>query len=231
MASGRDEWVSMKAYMKREGKKKFKIARDSWLESSSTSIEKITSSKNTENAASTVEPTQGQGFISHANAHFQYDSLPGEGFIRLLAILPDSGDEAIQLQLSTVVMDDSLGSYESLSYVCPSKEDHGLRIRICFFLNSGTSVDDGIIPYLSIKSLQMKAKDPRDKIYAIFGIIKAVQKTRPASDPVHSISIDPDYTNPVVYVYRMLTQQLVETLESLDVLGVCPRSTRRGLPS
>lgn len=139
--------------------------------------------------------------------------------------------------------------------------DHGLRMRIWEFLDSGTFVDDGIIPYFSIKSLQLQsglqqdsvpnqsdfgaegvlkllekcrqreAKDPRDKIYAIFGIIKAVQKTRPASDPVHSISIDPDYTNPVVYVYRMLTQQLIETSESLDVLGVCPRSTRRGLPS
>lgn len=139
--------------------------------------------------------------------------------------------------------------------------DHGLRMHIWVFIDSGTFVAEEIIPYLSIKSLQLQlglqqssvpdqpdfgaegvlkllekcrqreAKDPRDKIYAIFGIIKAVQNMRPASDPVHSISIDTDYTNPVVYVYRMLTQQLIQTSESLDVLSICPRSTRRGLPS
>lgn len=87
MASGRDEWASWKVYLKREGKKGFKLARDSWRESSSTSIEKITSGSNTQDAASTVEPNQGQGFISHANADFQYDPLPGEGSIRLLTIL------------------------------------------------------------------------------------------------------------------------------------------------
>lgn len=122
MASGRDEWVSLKTYLKREGKKGFKLAQDSWRESSSTAIRKIISSSDIQDTTSTVEPTQGQEFTSHANAHFQYDPLPGDGFIRLLTILPGAGDEAIQLQLSTVVLDDSLGSYESLSYVwfvCP----------------------------------------------------------------------------------------------------------------
>lgn len=139
--------------------------------------------------------------------------------------------------------------------------DHGLRMRLWVLLDLGTFVVEEIIPYLSIKSLQLQlrlqqspvpdqpgfgaegvlkllercrqrqAKDPRDKIYAISGIIKAVQKMKPASDPVQNILIEPDYTNPVVYVYRMLTRQLIETAESLDVLGVCPRSTRRGLPS
>lgn len=87
MASGRDEWASWKVYLKREGKKGFKLARDSWRESSSTSIEKITSGSDTQDAASTAEPNQGQGSISHANADFQYDPLPGEGSIRLLAIV------------------------------------------------------------------------------------------------------------------------------------------------
>lgn len=139
--------------------------------------------------------------------------------------------------------------------------DHGLRMHIWIFLDSGTFVAEEIIPYLSIKSLQLQlglygdstpnrpdfgaegvlkllekcrqreSKDPRDKVYAIFGIIKAVQKMRPPSDAVHRMFMDPDYTNPVVYVYRMLTQQLIEATGSLDVLGVCPPSTRRGLPS
>lgn len=139
--------------------------------------------------------------------------------------------------------------------------DHGLRTGVWVFMAAGTFVAEEIIPYLSIKSLrlqlglqgepvpdhpnftaqgvlkllemsrQREAKDPRDKIYAIFGIVKAVQRMRPASDTIHRIIMDPDYTNPVVYVYRMLTQHLIETTESLDVLGVCPQSTRRGLPS
>lgn len=139
--------------------------------------------------------------------------------------------------------------------------DHGLRMRLWWFMNSGISVAEEIIPYFLIKSLELKlgfqrgqkpgqtdfgaggvlellencrhreAKDPRDKVYAIFGILQAVQRMRPSSDSIHKICLDPDYTNPVVYVYRMLTEQLVETTQSLDVLGVCPRSTRRGLPS
>lgn len=139
--------------------------------------------------------------------------------------------------------------------------DHGLRMRIWIFVGAGTFVAEEIIPYLSIKSLrvqlglqrdpvpdqldfgaqgvlkllemcrQRQSRDPRDKIYAIFGMVKAVQSMRPASDTVHSIIMDPDYTKPVVYVYRTLTQQLIETTESLDVLGVCPQSTRGGLPS
>lgn len=133
-----------------------------------------------------------------------------------------------------------------------------MRIRI--FMGAGTFVAEEIIPYLSIKSLRLQlglqrdpvpdqpdfgaqgvlvllemcrhrqARDPRDKIYAIFGMVKAVQSMKPASDTVHSI-IMADYTKPVVYVYRTLTQQLIETTESLDVLGVCPQSTRGGLPS
>lgn len=139
--------------------------------------------------------------------------------------------------------------------------DHGLRMRIWTFMGAGAFVAEDIIPYLSIKSLrlqlglqrdpvpdqpdfraqgvlkllemcrQRQARDPRDKIYAIFGMVKAVQSMRPASDTVHNFIMDPDYTKPISYVYRTLTQQLIETTESLDVLGVCPQSTRGGLPS
>ncbi|KAI7773164.1 HET domain-containing protein [Diaporthe eres] len=134
-------------------------------------------------------------------------------------------------------------------------------MRIWIFVGAGTFVAEEIIPYLSSKSLplqlglqrdpvpdqpdfgaqgvlkplemcrQRQPRDTRDKSYAIFGMVKAVQSMRPASDTVHSIIMDPDYTKPVVYVYRTLTQQLIETTESLDVLGVCPQSTRGGLPS
>ena len=78
---------------------------------------KITSTSNTQNAASTIRSNQGQVLISHANLDFEYDPLPGEGFIRLLTILPGDAEEAIQLHLSNVELEGSVGRYESLSYV------------------------------------------------------------------------------------------------------------------
>ncbi|KAL1857044.1 hypothetical protein Daus18300_010492 [Diaporthe australafricana] len=458
MSSGRDEWASLKTVLKREGKKGFKLARDSWRESRSSSSENFTASSDIQGDASTTKSTQKRDVELNPTSDFQYDPLPGQGFIRLLTILPGEDEELIQLQLSAVKLDDSHDSYESLSYVwgnpkqpkklvivngasleiyeslntflmnirpsttsasrvvwvdaicinqndmiernqqiplmdiiyqssmrtvvwlgaetegwygaekeggkelfdmlhdlaqdaralknsstttsldkvkaaddtdsaslpailqrflrrepvqSPKRDlylaridiwsilrcewwyrawtlqeillstsitlvqgtfeidwqdfclavDHGLRMHIWVLMDSGTFVAEEIIPYLSIKSLQLQlglhgdsapdrpdfgaegvlrllekcrqreAKDPRDKIYAICGIIKAVQKMRPGSNHVHSIVMNPDYTNPVVYVYRMLTQQLIETTQSLDVLGVCPQSTRRGLLS
>lgn len=116
MASGSDEWAAWKTHLKREGKKTAKLVRDSWVKKLSSSAN-IPSSGDTQDAASITESAQGQGSVSHANAAFQYDPLPGEGFIRLLTILPGDDEEAIQLQLSAVVLDDSYGNYESLSYV------------------------------------------------------------------------------------------------------------------
>lgn len=116
MASGHDEWAAWSAHLKREGKKNAKLVQDSWRAKLSSAI-KIPSSSDTQDAASIAESTLGQGSVSHANAAFQYDPLPGEGLIRLLTILPGDDEEAIQLQLSTGVLDDSFGSYESLSYV------------------------------------------------------------------------------------------------------------------
>ncbi|KAK2611427.1 hypothetical protein N8I77_004766 [Diaporthe amygdali] len=376
MASGRDEWASWKKVLKREGKKGYTLARDSlregWREGWSSSSEKVTSNSDTQDAASNGGSAYDQEVIPKPEADFKYEPLPGEGFIRLLKIVPGNKEEMIRLELSTVMLGNSCGTYESLSYslhtiltslrpstseesrvlwvdaICINQGDmierneqvpimdriyqnswrtvqflrrepvqsakrdlylarmdiwsmlscewwyrawtlqeillsssiiliqgnleidwhdfclavdHGLRMHIWIFLDSGTFVAEEIIPYLSIKSLQLQlglygdstsnrpdfgaegvlkllekcrqreSKDPRDKIYAIFGIIKAVQKMRPPSDAVHRMFMDPDYTNPVVYVYRMLTQQLIEATESLDVLGVCPPSTRRGLPS
>ncbi|KAH8788330.1 heterokaryon incompatibility protein-domain-containing protein [Diaporthe sp. PMI_573] len=419
MASGRDEWASSTQSLKRESKYLFKAVRDSVRDSIRDSFREFSSSStentaNSQDAAPNVEPTHSQQVVSSSPAIFQYDALPGKGFIRLLTILPGDDEEVIPLRLSAVMLHDSVGGYESLSYVWGDPKQpkkyvivngasleiyeslhtilKSLRPRstaesrviwvdaICInqgsvterneqvpmmdriyqtswrtivwlgsetkkseesfsmlndlaqdavtlrntssasSLDKGTIADDvdsaslpaiiqqflrrepiqspkkdqylarrdiwdifscdwwyrawtlqeillsssiilDIIPYLTIKSLrlqlglqrdpapdqpdfraegvlkllemcrQREAKDPRDKIYAIFGIVKAFQKLRPASDTVHRILMDPDYTNPVVYVYRMLTQQLIEATESLDVLGVCPQSMRRGLPS
>lgn len=104
MASGRDEWASSKQLLKRESKHFYKLVRDSWRdafrEDSSLSTENIV---DVQDAASKVK--------------FQYDALPEEGFIRLLTILPGDDKEVIRLQLSTVAIHDSIGGYESLSYV------------------------------------------------------------------------------------------------------------------
>lgn len=104
MASGRDEWASAKQILKRESKHIVKVFRDSLRDSSqedsSLSTENIV---DVQNAASKMK--------------FQYDALPEEGFIRLLTILPGDDKEVIRLQLSTVAIHDSIGRYESLSYV------------------------------------------------------------------------------------------------------------------
>lgn len=118
MASGRDEWVASKLVMKREGKHLFKVVRDSFRDSfredSPSSTENVTDAQG---AASNAEPIHSQQVVSSSKANFQYDALPGEGFIRLLTILPGDDEEVIRLQLSTVGLNDSIGGYESLSYV------------------------------------------------------------------------------------------------------------------
>lgn len=142
MASGRDEWASWKAQMKRDGKKTFKLVRGAWREKSSSAIKTITSSSDTQDATSEVEATQ-RHEISHSDADFQYDPLPGEGFVRLLTIMPGDDEEMIQLQLSAVVLDDAFGSYESLSYVwfvCPSPPPSILHITAWSWGYSGRLV-------------------------------------------------------------------------------------------
>lgn len=121
MASGRDEWASWKKVLKREGKKGYTLARDSlregWREGWSSSSEKVTSNSNTQDAASNGGSAHDQEVIPKPEAGFEYEPLPGEGFIRLLKIVPGNKEEMIRLELSTIMLDNSYGTYESLSYV------------------------------------------------------------------------------------------------------------------
>lgn len=78
---------------------------------------------------------------------------------------------------------------------------------------------------------QRESKDPRDKIYAVSGILKNIQRLGSGTDAVNQVRIHADYASPVVYVYRMMSQQLILTTKTLDVLGISPKSSRRGLPS
>ncbi|KAK1995632.1 HET-domain-containing protein [Colletotrichum falcatum] len=97
----------------------------------------------------------------------------------------------------------------------------------------GSNVEHGpgILLTLLEGCRQRESKDPRDKIYAVSGILKNIQRLGSAADAVKRVNIDADYASPVVYVYRMMSQQLIQSTGSLDVLGICPRSSRRGLPS
>ncbi|KAK8065107.1 hypothetical protein PG997_011854 [Apiospora hydei] len=69
---------------------------------------------------------------------------------------------------------------------------------------------------------QRESKDPRDKIYAVSGILKNIQRLSSPTDAVNQVKIDADYASPVVYVYRMMSQQLILTTKTLDVLGIFP---------
>lgn len=76
------------------------------------------------------------------------------------------------------------------------------------------------------------ARDPRDKLYSLLGIFQDRQTTAAAAQTSSlDVVTEPDYGHPVVYVYRRISQQLIEHTGNLDVLGVCPVSTRRALPS
>jgi len=95
----------------------------------------------------------------------------------------------------------------------------------------------GITPAEDLLSLLLhcrhrEARDPRDKIYAVLGVFRDIY---PFSEANHEhfpqVAAQPDYAHPVAYVYRQISQQIIEHTGSLDILGVCPKSTRRGLPS
>ncbi|ORY59165.1 uncharacterized protein BCR38DRAFT_488904 [Pseudomassariella vexata] len=83
--------------------------------------------------------------------------------------------------------------------------------------------------YLLIHCRHRSSADSRDKIYSVMGFLHE------SHDQLHSLpnqlSIELDYGHPVVYIYRLITQFLIRQSGTLDVLGVCPKSTRRALPS
>lgn len=75
------------------------------------------------------------------------------------------------------------------------------------------------------------AEDPRDKVYALLGLLRDAESH--AMDGTHSakLSITPDYRLEPVDVYRQVSQELIEKLDTLDVLGVVPKSALPELPS
>jgi len=173
---------------------------------------------------------------------------------------------------STIVL--LKGSYDITWTELCIAVDHGLNLRIWPVVDSGFVLNQAIVPYASIRALERRlnqqisgnvspseiflsllmhcrhrdARDPRDKIYAVLGMIPdchSVPNTKTTTEKeaelamedanglsaLNSITAKPDYGHPVVYIYRQISQQLITQTKSLDILGVCPISQRRGLPS
>ncbi|KAK7963548.1 hypothetical protein PG988_010522 [Apiospora saccharicola] len=353
MASGKEDWEQATLSVKRDLKKymtrkwsNFRTPPSSDPSSPALELERTMTLERQEQDL--VEWTQ------KLLPEYQYQAIPNKGYIRLLEVVPAPDQHGIQVQLSSVSLDESAQTYDALSYVWGSPDqprkvisvngcrfevyeslqetlpltlmqfhkatrvknsvtelyggdehiwkiiksawwyrswtlqeillstnitlfmgrhkidwqdlctaiDHGFRLRIWSTLEEGTFVNRDIMPYFTVKDLQRRlglygstkkgsqaehgpeilltllegcrqreSKDPRDKIYAVSGILRNIQRLSSTKDAVNEIKIDADYASPVVYVYRMMSQQLILTTKSLDVLGIFPRSSRRGLPS
>ncbi|KAK6063221.1 HET domain-containing protein [Seiridium cupressi] len=73
--------------------------------------------------------------------------------------------------------------------------------------------------------------DPRDKIYAVLGLLRDTFSEAMAPGHPDNLAIRLDYHHPTVYVYRKTAETIISMLNNLDILGTCPKSTRRALPS
>ncbi|KAI0166875.1 HET-domain-containing protein [Hypoxylon sp. FL1284] len=85
--------------------------------------------------------------------------------------------------------------------------------------------------HLLIHCRHRRSTDPRDKVYGVLGLLRDAQSDVVAAKGSTSLQIKPDYTHPVAYVFRNTTESIISHMNSLDILGTCPPSTRRGLPS
>ncbi|KFA78771.1 hypothetical protein S40288_08937 [Stachybotrys chartarum IBT 40288] len=152
------------------------------------------------------------------------------------------------------------GGFEMDWAMVSAAVDHGLTIGLWSVWNEGSSLNRAFVPYCSIKALEERrrlqldhprthavsaaeyllfllmrcrhraARDPRDKIFSLLGLFEENQKVSKEENSLE-MAANPDYGKPVVYIYRVMSQQLIEQTGTLDVVGVCPRSPRRGLPS
>lgn len=136
--------------------------------------------------------------------------------------------------------------------------DHGMNIQIWSPVSFGFIIDRSIVPYFSMRALMSRRRlqsseagsssasellhllvhcrhrastDPRDKIYAVLGLLRDTHSQVLALKDKDSLDIKLDYSHPVVYVYRKIAQTLIANLNNLDVLGISPKSDRRALPS
>lgn len=129
--------------------------------------------------------------------------------------------------------------------------DHGLSLQIWGQVAFGFLMNPVTIPYLSMRALITRyshskgladsatnllhllmycrhrdATDPRDKVYAVLGLLRLTH-----FDAMSSLNIPVGYDLDVAYVYRKVGEELVRKMGSLDSLGVVPLSNRPDLPS
>lgn len=132
--------------------------------------------------------------------------------------------------------------------------DHGLNAQIWAPLWFGFYLQPMVVPYLSMRALMNRRRrqsqrpaedlmhllihcrhrdstDPRDKIYSILGLLRNEHSDVMTTSSLENLNIKLDYSFPVVYIYRKISQELIQNLDNLDILGVCPKSNRRALPS
>jgi hypothetical protein len=134
--------------------------------------------------------------------------------------------------------------------------DHGLSTQVWGHVAFGFVVNPVTVPYLSMRALMARYRrpnrmdssavdllyllihcrhrdstDPRDKIYAVLGLLRATHPEAMKHEGSDTLGIALDYDHDVVYIYRQMCQELVQKTGNLDVLGVCPKSTRPCLPS
>jgi hypothetical protein len=87
-------------------------------------------------------------------------------------------------------------------------------------LQSMFNVDIGNILTILHNTQSTKCSDPRDRLYAILGIVDDTK------------DIDIDYTIPVQQVYRNWAEKRIKRTQTLDILSACADSSRGGdLPS
>jgi hypothetical protein len=84
--------------------------------------------------------------------------------------------------------------------------------------------------HLLIHCRHRESRDPRDKIYAVLGILRDAHPETLNSDASDAPNIEVGYQKDVIEVYRSMSQELILKTNTLDSLGVCPE-TELDLPS
>jgi hypothetical protein len=133
--------------------------------------------------------------------------------------------------------------------------DRGLNTQIWGPIFLGFAMNPVVVPYISMRALESRYRharplespardlftllvncrhrestDPRDKIYAVLGLLRARYPEALRSESSDALDVEMDYSHDVDYVYRRICQELIRKMENLDVLGICPKTTRP-LPS
>jgi hypothetical protein len=134
--------------------------------------------------------------------------------------------------------------------------DHGLDTQIWGPVFLGFILNPIVVPYLSIKALMnhyrhpqhqrspsvhllhllihcryRQSTNPRDKIYAVLGLLRQIFPDAMNPESPNPLNIELGYEKDVAYVYRSTCREIILKTGQLDILGVCPKSYLTGLPT